>query len=49
MENVDPTKTPERVNSAIVEFPRVDMSFPTGQSNLNLYPSGDCNHGTERT
>ena len=22
------------------------MSFPTGQSNLNLSPSGDCNHGT---
>jgi len=27
----------------------VDTSFPAGQSNLNLYPSGDCKHGTERT
>ena len=22
----------------------VDMSFPTGQSNLNLSPSGDCDN-----
>jgi hypothetical protein len=26
----------------------VDMSFPAGQSNLNLYPSGDCSNGTQR-
>ena len=24
------------------------MSFPTGQSNLKLYTSGDCNNGTQR-
>jgi hypothetical protein len=26
----------------------VDMSFPAGQSNLNLHTSGDCNNGTKR-
>ena len=33
-------RTPKRVF--------VDISFPTGQSNLNLSPSGDCDNGTQR-